>query len=122
MKRIALVFLSAVLLSGCSIRLGSFTIASTKNIGYTYRPLQRDVTGEDCVNMILFVPIGTLNPNLQDAVDRAVAKVPNGDMMTNVTAYTDFLFTLVYNRRCVRVVGDVVDTDQSPTTTQPAAK
>ena len=77
MKRLALVLIS-LLIAGCSIRLGSFTVASTKNLGYTYPLLQRDVTGEDCVQTILFIPLGTLNPNLQDAVDRAVAQVPMG--------------------------------------------
>jgi hypothetical protein len=39
-----------------------------------------------------------------------VSQVPNGDMMVNVTAYADFVITLIYNRQCVRVVGDVVNT------------
>jgi len=91
--------------------------------GSCYAPLQTRVEGEDCVDMILFIPIGTLNPNIQDAVDRAVEKVPNGDMMTNVTLTEDMLFTLIYNRVCVRVTGDVVNTRASGTIQQaPAAQ
>ncbi len=109
MKKAAL-FLAIAMLSGCTTRIGAFTFASTKNLGVAYPPLQTSVGGEDCVDMILFIPIGTLNPNIQDAVDRAVEKVPNGDMMTNVTLTEDMLFTLIYNRVCVRVTGDVVNT------------
>lgn len=106
----AILFCAAVWLSGCTTRVGAFTFASTKNLGIAYSPLQTRVEGEDCVQSILFIPMGTLNPNIQDAVDRAVETVPNGDMMTNVTVNEDLLFTLIYNRRCVRVTGDVVST------------
>jgi hypothetical protein len=108
-----LLFLAFALLSGCTTRIGAFTFASTKNLGVAYPPLQTNVEGEDCTTLILFIPLGTLNPNIQDAVDRAVEKVPNGDMMTNVTLNEDLLFTLFYNRVCVRVTGDVVDTKAS---------
>ncbi len=113
MKR-AVLLLAIAMLSGCTTRIGAFTFASTKNLGVTYPPVQTGVEGEDCVNMILFIPMGTLNPNVQDAVDRAVEKVPNGDMMTNVTVNEDMLITLLYNRNCVRVTGDVVNT-RAPT-------
>ncbi len=108
--RKAALFLAIAVLSGCTTRIGAFTFASTKNLGVAYAPLQTAVEGEDCATLILFIPLGTLNPNIQDAVDRAVEKVPDGDMMTNVTLREDLLFTLVYNRVCVRVTGDVVNT------------
>jgi hypothetical protein len=110
MKRLFLVLMGVLVGSGCSMRIGTFTMASTKNLGTTYTPIQTGVTGEDCSQQILFVPLGTLNPNLQDAVDKAVEQVPEGDMMTNVTAYNDILFTHLYDRNCIRVVGDVVNT------------
>jgi hypothetical protein len=121
MKKGLILFLTIATLSGCTTRVGSFTFASTKNLGVAYAPLQTRVDGEDCVTLILFIPLGTLNPNVQDAVDRAVEKVPNGDMMTNVTLNEDFLFTLIYNRRCVRVTGDVVNTLASGTVQRPSA-
>lgn len=113
--RKAVLLLAVVLLSGCTTRIGAFTFASTKNLGVAYAPLQTRVEGENCVSIILLIPLGTLNPNIQDAVDDAVQKVPNGDMMTNVTLSEDLLFTLIYNRRCVRVTGDVVNTRASGT-------
>lgn len=122
MKR-AFLFLTIIMLSGCTTRIGAFTFASTKNLGVAYPPLQTRVEGEDCVTQILLIPMGTLNPNIQDAVDRAVEKVPNGDMMTNVTLNEDLVFTLVYNRDCVRVTGDVVNSRASGTIQQaPAAE
>ena len=111
--RKACFILAIAMLSGCTTRIGAFTFSSTKNLGVAYAPLQTHVEGEDCVSVILFIPIGTLNPNIQDAVDRAVEKVPNGEMMTNVTLNEDLLFTLIYNRQCVRVTGDVVNTRAS---------
>jgi hypothetical protein len=113
--RKAVLFLSIAMLSGCTTRIGAFTFTSTKNLGVAYAPLQTSVEGEDCVTLIVFIPIGTLNPNIQDAVDRAVEKVPNGDMMTNVTLSEELLFTLIYNRVCVKVNGDVVNTRASGT-------
>ncbi|MGH7815443.1 MAG: hypothetical protein ACREQI_15755 [Candidatus Binataceae bacterium] len=121
MRRVLLPLLCAVLLSSCSIRLGSFTLTSTKNLGYTFTPLQKDVTGEDCAQSILFIPWGTLNPNLQEAVDHAVDQVPGGDMMTNVTIHDDVLITLLYNRNCIRVHGDVVSTAPAKPMTAPSA-
>ncbi len=110
MKKAVLFLAIAMLSSGCTTRVGAFTFASTKNLGVAYAPLQTGVEGEDCVHFILYIPVsGTLNPNIEDAVDRAVEKVPNGDMMTNVTVNEDMLFTLIYNRVCARVTGDVVN-------------
>jgi len=60
MKKAVLFLAIAMLSSGCTTRIGAFTFASTKNLGVAYAPLQTSVEGEDCVNMILFIPIGTL--------------------------------------------------------------
>jgi hypothetical protein len=102
-----LTLLLALMLSACSTRIGDLTLASTKNLGTAYKPIQSRVRGEDCTHMILFIPLGSLQPNLEEAVDRAVGQVPEGDMMTNARIYQDTLFTLLYNRGCIRVDGDV---------------
>src|SRR6266851_6780081 len=96
-----MIFLACALgLTACSQRIGSFTLASTKNLGTSYAPLGT-ATGEDCAQVFFIVPIGSLNPNLQEAVDKAVAQVPNGDMMINVAVHEDVLFTLLYDRICI---------------------
>lgn len=99
-----------ITLSACtSTRLGSATMASTKNLGCTFTPIQQHVRGEDCAYNVLGIPLGSVNPNLQEAVDNAVSPIPGGDMMTNVTVHRDLLITLLYNQACVRVEGDVVN-------------
>lgn len=109
MKTLAIFVACVLTLSGCTtVRMGSLTLTSTKNLGETYVPLQKQVSGENCTDDILGIPLGTLNPNLQDAIDDAVEKVPNGDMMTNVTIHKDLFVTIVFNQLCVRVNGDVV--------------
>ena len=40
-------------------------------------------------------------------MDRAMAEVPEGNVMTNVAMYTDVVFTYVWNQTCLRVKGDV---------------
>jgi hypothetical protein len=54
-----------------------------------------------------------MNPNVQEAIDKAVSQVPSGDMMTNVTVHDDLFFALLYNQLCVRVDGDVVRSTSS---------
>ena len=97
----------AALLVGCSIRMGDFTLLSSKNVGVEGEVIQRGVEGEDCVHMLLFLPLGSLNPNLEEAMDRAMAEVPSGNVMTDLAIYNDVLFTYLYNRICIRVKGDV---------------
>jgi hypothetical protein len=36
--------------------------------------------------------------------------VAGGDMLINAAMYNDVLVTLIYNRNCIRVDGDVVNT------------
>ncbi|MBI3767763.1 MAG: hypothetical protein HY271_04610 [Deltaproteobacteria bacterium] len=105
-----LLLLLGGLLAGCTVRLGDLTFASTKNLGYTYPPLARSVRGENCAYNILGIPLGTLNPNIQDAVDEAVRKTPNGDMLINASFHNDILIAILYGYNCIRVDGDVVNT------------
>lgn len=93
---------------GCAQRLGSLTLMSTKNLPLTPKPLAQKVQGEDCVHQVLFIPIGSLNPNLQDAIDKAIAQVPGGNAMTDLSIHEDILFLEIYNRICLRVDGNVV--------------
>ncbi|MGO9268319.1 MAG: hypothetical protein ACLQBA_26105 [Candidatus Binataceae bacterium] len=109
MKTSAILVAFAFGMSACtSTRVGSLTLASTKNLGYTYAPVEERVSGEDCATNILGIPLGSINPNVQEAVDHAVSQTPNGDMMTNVSIHDDLIFTLLFNQACVKVQGDVV--------------
>ena len=110
MQRLRTLGLIALLLGpvGCSLRMGDFTAIASRNIRAPSQELRRGVEGRDCVHMLLFIPLGSLTPNIEEAVDRALEKVPEGNAMTNVALYQDPLFTYIYNRMCVRVKGDVV--------------
>ena len=100
-------FLAAVLATACSSRVGDLSIVASRNVGFAPEPLRRSVEGEDCVHVLIFIPIGSLVPNLDEATDRALAQVPAGNVMTDVAVYQDILFTFFYNRTCLRVKGDV---------------
>jgi len=97
-------------LAGCSARLGNLTLLTTKNMGVTPKPVLQHVRGEDCVHQILGIPIGSLNPSIQEAMDRAIAQAPGGNAnaMTDVSIHQDILFLLLYSRICMRVDGSVV--------------
>jgi hypothetical protein len=69
--------------------------------------VRRSVEGKDCVYRLILIPFGALVPNLEEAMDRALAKVPEGNVMTDVAIYNDVVSTLIFNQQCLRVKGDV---------------
>lgn len=97
----------ALISSACTTRMGDLTIASGKNVNLRPDVAQRAVEGKDCVNMILFIPLGSLAPNVEEAMDQALAQVPGGNIMTDVAIYQDTIFTYLFNQTCLRVKGDV---------------
>jgi hypothetical protein len=99
--------------AGCSLRMGDFTAIATQNVRTPSQELRPRVEGRDCVHWILFIPVGSLIPNIEEAVDRALEKVPEGNAMANVALYQDPFFTYIYNRSCIRVKGDVVKASEA---------
>ncbi len=75
----ALVLLAIVLpLSACSLRMGELTALATRNVHVETQPLRRAVEGRDCTHWLFgLIPLGSLTPNIQEAMDRALAKVPD---------------------------------------------
>ena len=65
-------------LIGCATRLVDFTIISTKNIdlarGADFTRGASRIEGVDKVSIIIFIPTGT--PNIKEAIDRAIEKIP----------------------------------------------
>jgi hypothetical protein len=104
--RIALL-LFVFALAGCSFRTGDLSVVASQNVGLEPELIRRSVEGKDCAHMLLFIPIGTLVPNLDEAMDRALEKVPEGNILTDMAIYNDLLFTYIYNRTCLRIKGDV---------------
>ncbi len=100
-KSILVLACACVILVGCSVRVGDFTLISTKNveIGGKYTKGARQ-EAEDKAFSFLF-PFGA--PNLKTAVDRCI-EAGNGELLTNVVInYTaPFIGPFGYN-----IVGDV---------------
>lgn len=72
MKKLTLaIILSAVAISGCTVRTADMTVASTKNynINSTKFIKGKRVIGEDTYPVILF-PLGI--PNIKSAMDKAI--------------------------------------------------
>ena len=109
---IAGLFLVSLLFSGCVQHIGNFSALATG----TYRAeninskalVAKDVRGESCRSIILFIPTGV--PKLDEAVSEAVAK-NNGDFMMNARAYNTFWWIpYIYGQTCWRIEGDVYKT------------
>lgn len=100
----------AVLLAGCTTRVGDLTIATPKNITREFDVVQSGVEGRDCVNIILFIPLGSLNPSMEGAIDAALEPVPEANAIADATFHQTSLITLLFNQSCVRVRGDAVRT------------
>jgi hypothetical protein len=95
--------------------MGTMTALATHNVNIPSKPLGREVEGTDCIYTVLGLPVsGSLVPNLQEAIDRAMAQLPEGDAMANVALYDDPTFYILGSSECFRVKGDVVKIAQTP--------
>jgi hypothetical protein len=106
--------------SGCSTPLGTKSVlVPANNPEAVGRPatqplpgastvLSRNVTAQDCAQNIFWIPWGPREPDLNAAVTQAVARVPGGLMMTNVSVAKHYMISGLYNVDCIRVTGDVV--------------
>jgi hypothetical protein len=104
------VALALVVALGCTTRVGDLTIATPKNLSRSFDVVRADIEGEDCYHMLLFIPLGSINPSMEGAIDDALESVPEADAMTNARFQQSILFTLLYNQGCYRVRGDAVRT------------
>ncbi|HQQ75341.1 MAG TPA: hypothetical protein PK031_09330, partial [Pseudomonadales bacterium] len=77
--RYASLFIAVALLSGCSHRIGDFTVASTKNInikdGHHRIDENKRLRGNDTIHIIFFIPTGAY-PDMKEAMDNAIEKAP----------------------------------------------
>ena len=106
-KRSVIAVLTGCLLGGCAVRVGDFTVASTKNIGQL--SLKGDkVEGEDCANNLLgLIPIsGPMMPNLKTAVDRALERA-KGDVLADAVVSESLIVTIIFNQHCYKAEGTV---------------
>lgn len=102
----ALVF--GLVLTGCSTRLGTFTVISTKNIDWSrvgeFTHASKETEGSDKLHMILFIPTA-LEITIEDAVDEAIEKIPGAVALVDaVVRYRSFSF-LLYSQTAYLVEG-----------------
>lgn len=96
-----------VVAEGCTTRLGDFTVLSTRNVDVSgLKPGDR-FSGEDCINHVLLIPLGSLN--YKNAMDRALEK-GKGDVMVDIVLTSSAWSILLFGQTCVVVEGNVSQT------------
>lgn len=87
----------AALLASCTTRLIDFTVLSSKNVDLskagTFERGKSRVEGKDVTYLILFIPTGI--PNMKEAIDRALEKVPGAVALVDGVVSSKFIYFLV---------------------------
>lgn len=110
-KTLIPILLSCLLLTGCVTRLGSFTVASTKNIDIKKSLHRVDervrVKDRDTRHIILFISTGM--PNFEEAMDNAIEQKPGAVGLSNVSIKHGFWWIpLIYGKTFYEVEGNPV--------------
>lgn len=105
--RTVIILVTTALLGACSMRVGDFTVASSKNIGLLSQKGDT-VEGEDCsTNILGMIPVaGPTVPNFKTAVDRALERA-KGDVVADAVMWETSVVTLLVNQHCYKVEGKV---------------
>jgi len=98
----------ALLVTGCTSRFVDYTIISTKNIDLskaaTFQRGANRTEGIDTAHIIIFIPTG--NPNLKEAIDRAIEAVPGAVALLDGVVTSSFYFIpLIYGEANFAVEG-----------------
>jgi len=103
-----------IILSGCSVRHGDFTVVSNKLVRLSEFELEkadrvRGIEGKDVQHIIIFIPTGG-PPTIEGAIDNAMEQ-GGGDVMTDaVIEAWGFYIPYIYGQVGWSVKGDVVKT------------
>jgi len=120
--------------TGCTTRIGDFSVASTGTPQYSKMlnaPVRQNQKGDDGRFWFLFIPFGSA-PSLEDAVDDCLDE-GGGDYIERVRLYSEWWTVLLFSGGKFEVVGDVGNTKagnygqatdgptsgQAPSTNQP---
>lgn len=112
--RLCTAALSTLLLSGCVVHHGDFTVLSNKlvrlsDFNVSKADRQKGVEGTDQLHIIILFPTKG-NTTLEEAVDDALAK-GGGDVMTDATVRRWFWYIpYIYGQEGWSVTGDVIKT------------
>lgn len=106
MKKILVVALGAMILSGCSIRVADLTVGSTKNYNINGNKFVTGprVTAEDSYPVIIF-PTGI--PNMKTAIDRAIEKDKCAVGLSNVVI-TQLNHAFIFGKIGIRAEGNLI--------------
>lgn len=106
--------LLVLLFSGCTQRLGNFTLASTNNVSGLNSQVTKELraSGKSCVHLIFGFPFGEFTNRIQSAMDDAIdnghKKNLNGDVLVNVKIENTVWSAVVYGQNCLTVDGDLI--------------
>lgn len=86
-------------------RITDFTAISTKNVNLAVTKKNR-VQGSDCTNLLFgFIPLGKIQSNVKDAIDRAI-EVEKGDLLLDGVIYQKFIvIPLILTHVCIVAEG-----------------
>jgi hypothetical protein len=100
-------FTALFLLSSCSQRILDFTIVSTKNVDLSraakFTRSKTRTEGTDMVHIIIYVPLGV--PNMKEAIDRALEKVPGAVALVDGVVYNKHWWAIIYGQDMYVVEG-----------------
>ena len=106
MSKILMISL-VVLLTACTTRLLDFTVVSSKNIDLSkadsFERGKSRVEGVDAAWMIIFIPTGI--PNMKEAIDRALEKVPGAVALVDGVVSSKFMYFLLVAQSAYVVEG-----------------
>ena len=111
MKRIIMVCIAILFMSGCTTNLTDFSMISNKNISLNKLdidnlPQNKHVVGEDKKFMFLFIPFG--RPTIKGALNNALEK-GDGDLMVDASVYATGWWFII-GQIGIEIKGDVVKT------------
>ncbi len=103
--------------SGCSTRIGDFSVISTGAPQYRTMdkaPIVQTVKGSDGRAWLLFIPLGK-RPRIDEALDECL-DVGNGDFMERARIYYKRWSIILFSYGGYTVIGDVGNSRGSPKT------
>ncbi len=106
MKKIVVVVLGVLLLTGCTVRVADLTMVSTKNYNLNSGPFLKGkrVTAEDSYPVFIF-PVGI--PNVKTAMDRAIEGNKCAVGLSDVVV-TRLNHAFIFGRVAVRSEGNLI--------------
>lgn len=112
MKKIIILCMALVILSGCTRRVADLTVVSTKNFNMNSGNLTVGARVEGQNNIPVFIfPLGT--PNLKEAVDRAIEKEPCAVGLSNAVIY-QYVYSFLFGYMGISVKGNLILDNNQP--------